>query len=240
MKRSLISLQGQGIVSALIDDLLGDGALAIERVGGHDRPFQPQHLQQLWHGGYLVRLRVGGDLRQHKALLATPGGDHVQRRLAAGVIERAAQNLAVDRHNPFTLLGETSHEALKRHPELIRIEHAEKPAERVMAGHAILKLEKPAQERLLRLGEQAHVHRALPATQNRAHRYRQNLMKVVQRGVSPPRVVQTVPACDKAIQNNLPRRESSATRRIHLVQNAKPRQSSNRISNAIPLLLELC
>ena len=37
MKRSLISLQGQGVVAALIDDLLGDGALAIERVGGHDR-----------------------------------------------------------------------------------------------------------------------------------------------------------------------------------------------------------
>jgi len=107
------------------------------------------------------------------------------------------------------LLGKTSHEALKRHPKLGRIEHTEKPAERVMAGHAILKLEKPAQERLLRLGEQAHVHRA---AQNRAHRYRQNLMKVVQRGVSPPRVVQTLPAFDKAIQDLLPRRESSATR----------------------------
>jgi len=45
MKRSLISLQGQGVVAALINDLLGDGALAIERVGGHDCPFQPQHLQ---------------------------------------------------------------------------------------------------------------------------------------------------------------------------------------------------
>lgn len=136
----------------------------------------------------------------------------MQRRLAAGAVERAAQKLAVDRHNPFTLLGKTSHEALKRHPELVRIEHAEKPAERVMAGHAILKLEKPAQERLLRLGEQTHVHRALPAAQNRAHRYRQNLMKVVQRRIASARVVQTLPAFDKAIQNNLPRRESSATR----------------------------
>src|SRR3984957_4933220 len=39
MKRSLISLQGEGIVAPLIDDLLGDGALAIERVRGHDRSF---------------------------------------------------------------------------------------------------------------------------------------------------------------------------------------------------------
>src|SRR5208337_2065736 len=86
-----------------------------------------------------------------------------------------------------------------------------------------------AQERLLRLGEQAHVHRALPATQNRAHRYRQNLMKVVQRGVSPPRVVQTLPPCDKTIQNNLPRRESSATRRnpSRPKRKAPPKQRQN-------------
>src|SRR5208337_4123709 len=130
---------------------------------------------------------------------AAPRGDHVQRRLAAGAVERAAQNLAVDRHNPSALLGETGHEALKRRAELLRVEHAEKPAERVVAG-------------LLRLGEQAHVYRALPAAQNRAHRYRQNLMKVVQRRIASARVVQTVPAFDKAIQHLLPRRESSATR----------------------------
>jgi hypothetical protein len=123
-----------------------------------------------------------------------------------------AQNLAVDRHNPFAWLGEISHEPLKRRPELVRVEHAEKPAERVMARNAILKPEKPAQERLLRLGEQAHVHRALPATQDRAHGYRQNLMKVVQRRIASARVVQTVPTFDKPIQHILPRRESSATR----------------------------
>src|ERR1700721_2879509 len=54
--------------------------------------------------------------------------------------------------------------------------------------------------------------RALPAAQNRAHRYRQNLMKVVQRRIAGARVVQTVPAFDKPIQHLLPRRESFATR----------------------------
>src|SRR5271166_3204603 len=86
-----------------------------------------------------------------------------------------------------------------------------------MAGNAMLELEKPAQERLLRLGEQAHVYRALPAAQNRAHRYRQNLMKVVQRRIAGARVVQTVPAFDKAIQDilraaNHPRPGSRPTR----------------------------
>jgi hypothetical protein len=37
-------------------------------------------------------------------------------------------------------------------------------------------------------------------------------MKVVQRGIARARVVQTIPAFDKAIQNFFPRRELSATR----------------------------
>src|SRR5271165_4245899 len=68
------------------------------------------------------------------------------------------KDLAVDRHNPFARLGEAGHEPLKRRPKLLRVERAEEPAERVVARNAVLEPEKPTQERLLRLGEQAHVH----------------------------------------------------------------------------------
>ena len=105
MQRALVALQCQGIVAALLDDLLGDRALAVERIGGHDRAFQRQHGQQLRHRGDLVGFGVSGDLRQHQALLAAPGTDHVQRRFAAGAIEGAAQHLAIDRHNTLALLG---------------------------------------------------------------------------------------------------------------------------------------
>jgi hypothetical protein len=43
--------------------------------------------QQFRHGGDFVRFRIRGDLRQHQPLLAAPGADHVQRRLAAGLVE---------------------------------------------------------------------------------------------------------------------------------------------------------
>jgi hypothetical protein len=79
-------------------------------------------------------------------------------------------------------------------------------------GRPFSSFKKPAQERLLRLGEQAHVHRALSAAQNRAQGYRQDLVKVVQRRVARARILQTVPACDKPFQDILPRRESAATR----------------------------
>ena len=78
----------------------------------------------------------------------------MQRRLAAGAIERTAQHLPVDRDNTLALPGKLRHEALKRYLELLRIQPAKQPAEGVMAGQAIGKLEETPQEGLLRPGIQ--------------------------------------------------------------------------------------
>src|SRR4051794_30530730 len=98
---------------------------------------------------------------QDEALIAAPGGDHMQRRLAAGRVERAAQDLAVDRDDTLSGFGEPRHEALKAGAELIGIEQTKDPAERVVARRAMLQGQKTAQERFLVLGELGH--RALPA-----------------------------------------------------------------------------
>ena len=103
MQRALVALQRQDIVSALTNDLLCDRALAVERVSGHDRALQRQHLQKLRHGGDLVRLRVGGDLRQHKALLTAPRTDHVQRRSAAGALKERRRTLPSIATTPSTV-----------------------------------------------------------------------------------------------------------------------------------------
>jgi hypothetical protein len=55
----------------------------------------------------------------------------------------------INGHDAFALLGKPLHEPQKRRPELLWIEHAKEPAERVMTGHAVPKLEKAAQKRLL-------------------------------------------------------------------------------------------
>jgi len=70
----------------------------------------------------------------------------VQRRLAAGAVERAAQDLAVDGHHTrgyrtgrssgrqaAALLGEPGHEAPERGAERLWIKLAEQAAERVVA-----------------------------------------------------------------------------------------------------------
>lgn len=40
MQRALIALQGRAVVTLLIDYLLGDCPMAVQRIGGHDRAFQ--------------------------------------------------------------------------------------------------------------------------------------------------------------------------------------------------------
>ena len=73
----------------------------------------------------LVRLGIGGDLAEHQSLLAAPGRDHVQCRLAAGFVERAAQHLAINCHDALARLGKAGHETLKAVAKLLRVKHPE-------------------------------------------------------------------------------------------------------------------
>jgi hypothetical protein len=47
MRCTVVAFQRQGVVAAPIHDLLRDGAMAVERVGGHDGAFQGQHHQHI-------------------------------------------------------------------------------------------------------------------------------------------------------------------------------------------------
>ena len=69
-----------------------------------------------------------------RALLAAPGADHVQWGGLGGTIERAAENLAIDRHNALALPRKLRHEALEDGAELLGVQHPEQTAERVVAG----------------------------------------------------------------------------------------------------------
>src|SRR5208337_4159808 len=56
VQRALIAPEREGVIATLIDDLLGDRALTIERVDGHNGSLSRQELQQLRNDGDLVRL----------------------------------------------------------------------------------------------------------------------------------------------------------------------------------------
>jgi hypothetical protein len=143
-------------------------------------------------------------MRQHETLLALPRTDHVQRRLAPGPIEGAAENLAINRHDTLNCRDETRHEPLKHRAESGRIEQPKQPAEGVVAGYAVLQLEKAAQRRLFRFRKPRHGNRTLTTAQHRAERDYQQPVEVVQPGIAGERVLQTLPTGDELIQAVLP------------------------------------
>jgi hypothetical protein len=81
----------------------------------------------------------------------------VQRRPAAGAIERTAQNLAIDSHHALHLLAELGHKPLECIAKLIRVESPEQSAEGVVFGHTVLQAEKAAKKGPSLLGEQSHI-----------------------------------------------------------------------------------
>lgn len=129
----------------------------------------------------------------------------MKRGFLAGTVERAAKNLAVDRHNAAHRIGEAGLDVLKCGTKLRRIELAEQLAEGVVAGQPVLKLEKAAQEGLFGFGEPRHRHRALSATQGGAERDHQQFMDIMQSHVAGSRIFQTFPARGKLLQGTLQR-----------------------------------
>src|SRR5947209_13606745 len=131
----------------------------------------------------------------------------MQSRLAAGLIERAAQHLAIDRHHPLQLLRELPHKPLKGIAKLIRIKIAKQPAEGVMAGQAVGQGEKAAQKWLFGLSEESHIYRTLTAAQHAAQSDHQQFAKVMQRGIPVARILQPFPTGTKLLQRFFARHE---------------------------------
>jgi hypothetical protein len=194
VQRALVSFERQGIVATLIDDLLGDVALAVERVDGHDCVLESKQFQELGHCGDFVRVGVGGDLREHEALIAAPGADHVQGRLGAGRIERPTQHFAVDRDDALAGLGKARHELLEAGTELVGIKHTEHPTEGVVRWQASTQSQELAKKLFFLLGQVRHIHARLAAAQKRAQRNQQHLVQIMSPGIARARILKTCKA----------------------------------------------
>jgi hypothetical protein len=92
-QRALVALEGENVIGFLVEDFLGDVALAADGVGGNDGAFDHQHVEKRRNGDDLVGLVGHFDLAEHEALACREGGHHVDRRFFVG---GAAQRLAVD------------------------------------------------------------------------------------------------------------------------------------------------
>ena len=102
--------------------------------------------------------------------------------------------LPSDREHTLAGLAKRRHEALKRDTELIGIEAAEQPAERIVARRPVLQVEEITQEWLFGLREQCHIHATLAAAQNRTQGNDRKGMEIVQGGIAGAGVLQVFEA----------------------------------------------
>jgi hypothetical protein len=194
--RRLVALEGQDVVAPVVDDLLGDRRLAAHGVERDDAAFQRQQAQQLRQGDDLVRLVVDLDLAQDQPVVGRPGADEVDGRLAVGPVVRAAQRLAVMRHDPAgrqPARGASGHRqdpAEEAALEPLGVERREDAPEGVVRWDAVGERQEGAQPGELGAPERVHVGPPLRAADDGAQRDRDDVEQLVPLGVVAPRVGQ--------------------------------------------------
>src|SRR6202048_4479110 len=137
-----VGLQRHHVIAAALSHHSGKAAMAMQRIGGHDAALEIQR-GECFHGTRALIAAGSLALRQTHPCLHRPDVDHVQRRALPAALERPAQPLAVDRYHARGLqlvgLGKAHNEPPEHCLEGLGLQHAEHPAEGVVAGDTVLK-----------------------------------------------------------------------------------------------------
>ena len=156
----------------------------MQGVAGHDAALQRHRLQRRQGGRPLVATRAGA-CRERQAGFAIPDADHQGWHVGAAAFVAAAQALAVNRDRARRRTeAETSAqgggEATQCCFQLFRVEQAEQPAERIVAGRGIGRQSDDVSEvRAVRRSEIGDVDATPRATQRRRARDEQQRRQLV-------------------------------------------------------------
>src|SRR5262249_27614326 len=179
---ALVALESQDIVALSFEDCFGNGTTAKQRIAGHDAVLELQHLENFQGSLNLV---ASGRLarRQGKPRFGCEDVDQMHRRGALATLVGTAQRLAVDGNNPFEIeLAEPrkgSNELEERPFESHRVEQAKHPAERIVAGYAMLQPQEATQQSFLGAAEPGHVGSPFGSTQRGHKRNEQDFQQLV-------------------------------------------------------------
>ena len=106
---AVVGLQGEHVVSTLLNDLLGNGLLAPHGINRDDAALHVQQFQELRDGGDLVGFAVHFALTEQHAHVSGPSAEHVQRRARAASRCRAADGFAIDGNHAFDFAYGAAH-----------------------------------------------------------------------------------------------------------------------------------
>jgi hypothetical protein len=80
---ALIAFEGEDVIGLLLDDLLGDLALAAHGIDGYDGALDRQHIEKCRNGDDLVRFVRHLDLAEYQTLACRESGHHMDRGLSS-------------------------------------------------------------------------------------------------------------------------------------------------------------
>ena len=169
-------------------------------VDGDDGPFNVDQLQQLRDGGDLIGLFRTRLLAQHQPVRRGPGPHEMQRMPPGPAVARAAQRLAVNRHDfLFDLLMQYSHHRRQTAQELIGLQSLEDAGERVRRRNAVGQFQEAIEPVPLGAARARQVFPRVALADRAAHGDRHEVHQVVP---PRPRHTRVCPSC-KAVRQNL-------------------------------------
>ena len=175
-------------------------------VDGDDGPFDVDQLQQLGNGGDLVGLLRARLLTQHEPVRRGPGSHQMQRMPPGPVVPRAAQRLAVNRHDLlFDLPPQDGHHRRQTAQKLVGLQPLKDAGERVRRGNAVGQLQELFEPLPLGPTVARQVFPRVALADCAAHRNRHDVHQIVPTRPRHARVCQSCKALRQNLQTGLRR-----------------------------------
>jgi hypothetical protein len=179
-------LTGQDIVTALREDLPGNGFLRAHGINGDNGALDIQQFQQLGDRLYLVAPGVGLDLSKDQGIGRGKGAYHMNGGLPCGLVEAVPQGLAVYGDQRalagFDQRFYPPHEtAFKR----LGLQQGKDPPKGVVGGNAMRQRQKSLEPGLLGSPKQRHFRPTVGTADHRTNRNDQQLRQFM----PPPQLV---------------------------------------------------
>lgn len=181
VKRRMVVLDRQDVVSTTLDDLRCDLLLASHGVHGDDRPFELQFPEQFRNGCDLIGLLVYGLASQDDPVVDAPSSDAVEHALEGLLVMGTPERFTVDGNHIESIASEiqAGYPSQEGFLECIGVNHAKDPTDGIVGGNAVSELDKLLEPGEPDLGEQFDVFPSISAAEHSKNRQNEDILEVM-------------------------------------------------------------
>src|SRR5215472_12452202 len=187
-QRTLIAFERENVIGFLVEDFLGDVALAAHGVVGDDGSFDRRYVEMYREVDDFVGFVRHFDVAEDQALAGREGGHHMDRGFAAFLVGRTAQRLAVEGDHICRYADQFGNPGDEAALKFRGVEGCENVAEVVVRRRSIPERQEPAQQCDLLLAEPRYVDEGFRPGKHGEQAQQQDLIKRIDHLAELPRV----------------------------------------------------